>query len=118
MRGRSSFAIGRAVAFRECILIPPPVTGYGALYWALAPRGASGAAKCARQDTSNFPVLAVIIAGLELSTTYARLKHWTLREGVMAANGVEFSDMMRQVQAADPEAIRRLIREYGPYILR
>src|SRR5262249_13875380 len=31
---------------------------------------------------------------------------------------VEFSDMMRQVQAADPEAIRRLIREYGPYILR
>jgi RNA polymerase sigma-70 factor (ECF subfamily) len=36
----------------------------------------------------------------------------------MADNGVEFSGMMRRVQAADPEAIRRLIREYGPYILR
>jgi RNA polymerase sigma-70 factor (ECF subfamily) len=36
----------------------------------------------------------------------------------MAEGGIEFREMMRRVQAADPEAIRRLIREYGPHILR
>lgn len=36
----------------------------------------------------------------------------------MADTGIEFSDLMHRVQARDPQAIRHLIREYGPTILR
>jgi RNA polymerase sigma-70 factor (ECF subfamily) len=36
----------------------------------------------------------------------------------MAEAAGKFRELMRRVQAADPEAARRLIEEYGPHILR